>query len=393
MRPDPKQRAGKWVVDLRPLGLGQRYTLGPDSLSREDALHAAYELLARLRGKGMADAPQRTLFDDGAPLYVGALLDRWSDQKRYQGEGAARYGKTYARLVRRELGEYKLTDFAPPAGHARLSAYARSLEAANLSGRTIRNRLSIIEQALRFAVESGWLDQVPLHPSLPPKALPVFRWITESMFRALRGEVYRGVSLHEMARAGIPDAAELALYVERRRVYLSWLFYTGVHHYDADHASADWLFLDGAAYIRHNHKTSMKPAQFEMPPQLLADLRALETLLGRAFFPDECFTGGPWPDCSRVMQRAARRLKFPHGASPSILRRSYAREMLLRGYSVREVADRMGHVDERMVEAIYTQTPRATGRPKSRWDLLPASAPSPTVSGMARVLHLHKAES
>lgn len=394
MRPDPKLRGDKWVVDLRTLGFGQRYALG-SAVDRETALHETYELLTRLRGRGIAEPAQRDLFDDAAPVFIGGLIDRWSAEKRYDREGSKRYGKTYTRLVRSDLSQYKLGEFAPPAGNGRLSGYVRSLEARELSGRTIRNRLSIIEQALRFAVERGWLDQAPLHPKLPPKAAPVFRWITEPMFRVLRAEIYRGVSLHEMARAGIVDATELALYVERRRVYLSWLFYTGVHHHDADSATADWLFLDGGAYVRHNNKSSrvVQDEQFEMPPQLLADLRALEKLLDRPFFPGESFTGGPWPDCSRVMQRGAKRLKFPHGANPSILRRSYAREMYLRGYSVREVADRMGHVDERMLTEIYVRTPRGAGRAKSRWDLLPASASPPSPSGMAQVLHLYKGES
>lgn len=391
LRPDPKVWRDRWVVDLRTAGFGQRYALGPATLTREDALHAAYETLTRLR-RGVAEPAQRDMFDDAAPRQIGGLIDRWAAEKRYDREGSARYGKTYTRLVRSDLGGYSLAEFMPPQGNGRLAGYVRALEARELSGRTIRNYLSIIEQALRFAVERGWLVQAPLHPRLPPKAPPVFRWLTHQMFRALRAEIFRGVSLNEMQRTGVADAHQLALHVEYRRIYLSWIFYTGAHHHDADTATTDWLFLDGEAYIRHNNKSSrvVQDEQFEMPLFLLDDLRALEKLLGRPFYPGESFTGGPWPECARVMQKAAKRLKFPHGANPSILRRSYAREMYLRGYTVREVADRMGHVDERMLTEIYVRTPRGGGRVKSRWDRTLAVGGLP--SGLAQILQLHPSE-
>jgi integrase len=381
------------VVDLRAAGFGNRYVLAAaDALTKEGAIHAAYARLAALRHDGAADLPQRSMFDELAPHGLGALIDRWAAQhKPASGSaGAKRYLATYARLVRGDVGHYKVEDFQPPDGTRRLAAYVADLERRRLSGRTIRNRLSILEQALRFAVERGWLSHEPLHPRMPPKAPPVFRWITEAMFRALRGAVFDGVTVGEMHRAGVRDAGELALYVERRRVFLSWLFYTGVHHHDADAATADWLFLDGRAYIRHNNKSARCVAdeQFEMPEPLYADLRALEVLQGRPFFPGEPFNGGAWPECSRAMQKAALRLRFPHGANPSILRRSYAREMFLLGYSVREVADRMGHVDERMLHEIYVRTPRPRGRVQSRWAIAADAGAPPTPSGMARVLQM-----
>ena len=390
VRPDPRTVEGRWTVDLRRAGFGQRYSLDlPATEPREEALHRAYALLEQLRGRRLAEPEQRDLFGETTPVLFASALDAWRRQKR-STDGAKRYVDTYARLVRQELGEYQLADFAPPDGTRRLQTYVATLERRGLSGRTIRNRLSTAEQVCRFAVLQGWIASVPLHPAMPPKARPVFRWLTEAMFRALRTEIYRDVKAAQMFRVVGADRAALPLYVARRRMYLSWLFYTGVHHYDADHATSDWLFLDGRAYIRHNHKTSMEPVQFEMPEPLYSDFRELEALQGRTFFPGEQFTGGGWPDCARVMQKAAVKLGFPHGANPSILRRSYAREMFLHGYDVHEVADRMGHVDTRMLREIYTQTPRAAGHPKTRW-LDTATAP-PSPSGMARVLRLQRGE-
>lgn len=391
LRLNPKVWQGRWVIDLRAVGFGRRYVLGAESLGREEAVHSAYALLAQLRGERVSEIAQRDLLGERAPQFFGSALDAWQAGKRVDSAGSASYVKLYARLVRADLASYQLSSFAPPEGNQRLIAYVGELERRQLSGRTVRNRVSIVEQVLRHAAGLGWIASPPLHPRMPPKAAPIFRWLTEAMFRSLRAEVYKGVSLAEMRRAAVETDAELELFVARRRMYLSWLFYTGVHHYDADHATADWLFIDGRAYIRHNNKSArcVQDEQFEMPEPLYADLRELEALQGRPFFPAESFTGGPWPECSRVMQKAAVRLKFPHGANPSILRRSYAREMYLRGYTVREVADRMGHADERMLKEIYVRTPRGEGRVKSRW-ITPSAAPGGSPSGMAVVLKLQK---
>jgi integrase len=394
-RVDPHFWKGKTVVDLRGFGFGQRYPVGPADMSREDAIHAGYALVSRLQRDAMAELPARDLFAERAPQKFATVLDSWQAQKRYDRPGSAKWGREYAGLVRRELGHYDLADFAPPAGNARLVAYVAELGKAGLSGRTMRNRLSITEQVLRFAVERGWLAIKPLHPRMPPKAAPVFHWVSEAMFRAFRAELFAGKARTRMRC--VPELrqaaeAEIALYVERRRLYCSWLFYTGVHAADADTASADQLFLDGRAYIRHNHKSSrsVPDEQFEMPEPLYRDLKAFCDFVDRPFFPGELFAGGKWHQGSRAMQAAATRLGFPHGCNPSILRRSYAREMFLRGYTVREVADRMGHVDERMLKEIYVRTPRATGHAKSRWQIpAPETAPRGP-GGMARVLSLRE---
>lgn len=383
LKPDPRVWGGKWVVDLRAAGFGQRYRLGDeDSMDREGAIYAAFDLLGKLRGERMAEVGQRDLFEEKSPGDFPAAIDRWEAQKVYVTEGGAEWGKKYAKVVRRELADYKLAEFAPPMGTARMAGYADELKRRGLSGRTLRNRLSIVDQVCRFAVERGWLESAPLRPRLPAKAAPVFRWITEAMFRRLRLAVFP---------PGTPTTIANPELVARRRVYLSWLFYTGVHTADADALNADQLFLDGQAYIRHNSKSArcVDDEQFEMPERLYLDLRELEDFLGRPFFPAEQIGGGAWPHVARVMGAAAKRLTFPHGANPQVLRRSFAREMYLRGYSVREVADRMGHADERMLHEIYVRTPRPAGHPKTRWAASPEPTPTGKVdSGMARVLKL-----
>ncbi len=386
IRPDPRVFRGSWVVDLRGAGFGQRYKLGPESLPREDAVHAAYALLEQLDGRRLAEsADTRDLFGEIRPELFASALDAWQRAKRYDTDGGKEWGDKYARLLRRELGDYRLSEFAPPVGSARLAAYVDELRRRELSGRTIRNRVFIARQVMIFAVERGWLPAAPSLPRMPPRAAPVFRWLTEAMFRALRGAIFP---------PGTPPAVATPEVIARRRVYLSWLFYTGVHTADADAFNADQLFLEGRQYIRHNAKAAggVDDEQFEMPEPLYCDLAGLQQAIGRPFFPGEAVAGGPWSHVARVMGAAAVRLGFPHGANPRILRRSYAREMVLRGYTVREIADRMGHTDERMLNEIYKRTPRPAGQVKSRWQLAPDGPSAGTPSGMARVLQMHPAE-
>ncbi len=382
VKPDPRVFEGRWVVDLRAAGFGQRYVLADATEDRETAIHLAYQLLDQLRGRRLAEAAsERDLFGEITPTLFASALDAWERQKRYGSDGGAAWGKKYTRLVRRELGDYALADFAPPKGNARLAAYSDELRRRELSRVTIGNRMSIAGQVFRFAVERGWLPAAPVRPldRLPPKPAPVFRWVTEAMFLQLRAAIFP----RQWTPPDITDEM-----IARRRVYLSWLFYTGVHTHDADALTADDLFLDGRAYIRHNNKSARCVAdeQFEMPEPLHLHLLELQALLGRPFFPAEKIGGGSWPHVARVLGATAKRLAFPHPVNPRILRRSYAREMFLRGYSVPEVRDRMGHVDDRMLKEIYVRTPRPAGHVKSRWGVSSASAPSPT--GMARVLQI-----
>ena len=381
VRPDPRLYGGQWVVDFRGAGFGSRYALCKAIEPREEAVHMAYELLARLRGERMAEAGQREVFAEGAPVLFAGALDRWQETKRYDTDGGKAWGDKYARLIRRELGAYRLGEFAPPAGTDRMRSYVESLERQKRSGRTIRNRVFPAMQVLRFALERGWLPALPLLPRLPAKAAPVLLYITEAMFRQLRAAIFP---------KGTPPSVATAEEIARRRLYLSWEFYTGVHTIDADCMTADLLFLDGRAYVRHNNKSAqhVEDQQFEMPDPLYEDFRELEALLGRPFYPGEAVTGGPWPHAARVMGSAARRLRFPHPVNPRILRRSYVREMVLKGYEVQEIADRMGHVDIKMVREIYNSMPRPGGHPRSRWTLSPSTGGGASPGGMARILQI-----
>jgi integrase len=376
-RPSPRLWRGAWTVDLRTWGFGQRYQLG--GVLPQDvvgAVHAAYAVLERLRAERAAEPRVQLELAAvaGAPALFAAALDAWEARKEYATPGSRRYGASYARLVRRELGAYALADFAPPAGNDRLQDYIRGLRDRGLSTRTIRNRLSIAMQVLHNAARRGWAV-CPEHPRLVGTPAPVFKWITEPNFRALRDAIYSG---------GKRCAPE---HYARRRFYLSWLFYTGAHTADADALTVDLIFVDGGSFIRRNTKSAavVPDEQFEMPEPLVDDLAELRRELGRDFLPGEALAGGPWPKVATRMGDAARRLGFPHTVNPRILRRSFAREMFQRGYSEQEVADRMGHVDLKMLHEVYVRTPRPAGRAHSRWKRRRGPSGAPPGNGFATV--------
>lgn len=356
-KPTPFLWHEQWVVDLRALGHGQRYRLGlPPGAGELEAVHASYALLERLRRERAAEPQSQLEIVTGAPSSFAGALDAWEARKDYRTEGSRRYGRAYASQVRAELGAYTLAELAPPAGNDRLQDYVRGLGARGLGARTVRNRVSIVMQVLHAAARRGWAI-CPERPPLPAKPAPVFLWITEPNFRALRDAIFS---------AGARTTPEV---FARRRFYLSWLFYTGAHTADADALSVDLIFVDGGSFIRRNTKSAavVPDEQFEMPEPLIDDLHELRARLGRDFLPAERLGGGPWPKVAKRLTDAARRLGFPHEVTPRILRRSFAREMFQRGYSEQEVADRMGHVDLSMLHEVYVRTPRPAGVVRSRW--------------------------
>lgn len=375
--PTPTQFSDLWVVDLRAWKFGQRYRLGfVCELTEMQAVHAAYAVLERLRRERAAEPHAQLEIPTGAATTFAGALDAWEARKEYRVPGSARYGKAYARLVRAELGAYDLAELAPPGGNDRLHDYVRTLANRGLGARTVRNRISIAMQVLHFAARRGWAV-CPERPPLPSKPAPVFQWITEANFRALRDAIFSG---------GDPHRCTPELYA-RRRFYLSWLFYTGAHTGDADALTVDLIFVSGGSFIRRNTKSAsvVPDEQFEMPEPLIHDLRELREALGRDFLPAEALGGGPWPRAAQRIGDTATRLNFPHRVTPRILRRSFAREMFQRGYSVQEVADRMGHVDLTMLHEVYVRTPRPAGVVRSRWKCAPAPR-APRGNGLARVV-------
>jgi len=399
--PTPVVRDGKWEVDLRAWGFGWHYVLAPASLPQIDAVHLAWAKLEELRAARLAEPhAQLELRSAPAARTFSDAIDAWSALKRYATAGGKDWGDKYRDLLKRELGTYELREFQGHRGEQRLAAYLGSLEALKLGPRTIRNRFSIVVQVLRFAAGRQWLDGVARMPELPSVPEPRYEWIDEPTFRAVRARIFesptsrRLLAMH-LRRAGCRESAEIV--IARRKVYLSCLFYLGLHPEDAGTFRDEHVFLDTDCYLRRNTKSArcVPEEQFETPEPMADDLRELLGVLGReAFYCGEVITGGPWQDSSRseILQRAQRQLDIPGAPlTAQILRRSYAREMFRRNYKVREVADRMGHVDEAMLRRVYARTPRPIGRARSRWTRTPLAG-APTTHAGARVVQFRPVE-
>lgn len=399
--PTPVQTEGKWLVDLRAWGLGRRIPLGPDTLSEVEAVNLAWVKLNELRAARAAEpGAQLELSPRGArPELFTQLLDQWASRQR-RGTKAGKHGRAkVVKQVRAGLGAYELSELDGPEGDDRLRDYLTSIE--GLAPVTIRWRFSVIFSALRFAAERGWMRRPAVIPreDLPAKRPPKFEYIDEPTFRAVRDATFvRSPALAAEARR---RGETLDVYVARRRAGLSLLFYLGLHTRDVFGDPEDErndegfvagftdgeLSLDFGVYTRVNSKSAahVPVEQFELPEPLIDDLRALLRVLGReAFHPGERIAGGYWPHAAAVMNRAAKRLAVPGHINPRLLRKSYAREMFKRGYTIKEVSDRMGHADTRMLQEVYARTPRPMGSAKTRW-LRPAPGTQPAHSG-ARVV-------
>lgn len=382
--PRPVRDGDKWVVDLRSHGFaGWRYVLGPGTLSELEAVHAAYARLEELRDARLSAPGAQLELRPGAPRTLAAAIDEWERRKRYATPDGAEYGKKIAKALRAELGARQLAELDGIAGADELLGYLHRLE--SLGARTVRNRFSVLLQVLRLAGERRWIASVPTPPDLPSRPAPRFEWIDEPTFRAMLAGV------HLVRSAAVAPGESMQIHTARRRVYLSWLFYTGAHRRDADLLDDSHVSLDTGFYLRHNSKSArcVPDEQFEMAEPLIDDLRALLQVLGReAFYCGEKIGGGPWPKVDHVLGRAQRQLGIPGaGVNTRILRRSFAREMLRRGYSVEEVADRMGHVNTTMVREVYTRMPRPPGSARSRWTRSrPGWGPPPAKHIGARVV-------
>jgi len=397
--PSPVCVDGKWLVDLRTFGFGRRIPLV--AADREEAIHACYTKLDELRrGRAAEPSAQLELTPRGAaPQLFTHLLDRYGDRKRYKTRAGASGARRVIEAVRAALGAYRLAELDGPEGDDRLLAYLRSIE--GLAPVTVRWRFAVISSALRFGAERGWFQRAAAIPReyLPQKRAAQFVYIDEPTFRALRDATFQRTPA--LAAEARKRGESLDVYCARRRVGLSLLFYLGLHTRDVfgdhpkDAARPDFVpgftdehvSLDFGVYVRQNSKSAehVPREQFELPEPLIDDLRELLSVVGRpAFLPGERIAGGYWPHVATVMARAGKRLGIPGPLNPRVLRKSFAREMFKRGYTIKEVSDRMGHADTRMLQEVYARTPRAVGSARTRW-LRPAPGTLPAHVG-ARVV-------
>jgi integrase len=313
------------------------------------------------------------------------------------GETAAR--ELCARISR-DLGHLPLETFDGPAGNIPVLEYLSKLWARGIGPHTCRNYVSQVFAILVWAKDSGYIAALPRQPRQfsedgSPVYQPRFEHWTEADFRIFRERWAEGALAHgSFGRAHGPGRTAWIDLAAKRSLYLSVAFYTGMHNADLDKLTADWLPWQVGRYRRENQKSArcVAPASFDMPEQLQADCAAEVKRLGRDWTPGELVAGGPWPRPEKVLHNAWRRL-WPesHNRPPAwtfrLARRSTAWEYAVRGWTVQQISEILGHVDCAMVRTVYLRCSELGLIPATRqaWRIGTAPGGAPRTS-RAKVL-------
>jgi len=289
-----------------------------------------------------------------------AAAERWvAEVPAARTSGGADWRRQVLRRVSRELGSVPVADFA---GTALRDYDARNKQAGN-APRTRRNLLSIAAAVVRHCGIAPVVPRVLIATAAPPS----YAWLTEADMRDLRVELFRvrtgGASAYAARHGESP-----ATYADRRRLFVSIAYYTGLHTSDVERFSGADVYCDPAVgtWRRHNAKSSrvVPDAQLPLPQQLAIDLADFLRATGRRRFePAELIAGGPWTKATKSMTAAAKRLGLPP-LNFRLFRRSCVYELALRNWSERDCAEYLGHVDQRMIREVY-----------ARWPLGPLVAP------------------
>ena len=375
-KPTPVLIRGRWVLDLRWAGCGRRFLKTPGRPELEAAaIHEGYALFWRLRAERGQRALEQQLLEGPA---VRQVAEELLEARDYDRRGGERYVRSYTAQVVKRFGHLAVNQFEPPNGTQLLREWRNELAEQGLSPKTRRNYLNVMDQILRHAADRSWLRSLPVKPkpTLTEETLnsPDSPWYSETDFRALRAGLYAGC---EEAIAGWLKRKRSDRTVEdfiaRRRLYLSFAFYTGMHVYDLDRLAAEHISPDFGSYWRTNHKSAavIPGAAFDCPEQLWLDVKAELARLERPWHEGELIAGGTWPEGSRTLRKTAERLGLPLPITfRSVLRRSTVYELAIRGWSERECADVLGHVDEHMIRTVYRRVPLRNRSPKKiPWDL------------------------
>lgn len=392
-RIDPR---GNWVCDLSD---GRRIVIGrarPPGLPVLTELQAGAALLAGLLAAPAQQALSPTL---------GTIFDELRAARATPGDARAWrtvHGRRWwdqARARLRPWDARRMLEFEPGQHHmSALALEVRTALRAEVGGKRAHDVLTVLWQALRWAVDGGWLQRLPRRPSAlgPGESLRTdhrAEWWVEADMRALRAALYRDLDnpRYRVLRDDLPGAAlragcaSVAEFIAKRRLFVSFSYYTGMRR--ADLESLDNLAVSTLTgqYSRRGQKTGVAPKKFPMPAQLADDVDELLRLLGRPFRSGEKILAGRWPTVTAVWRAAAQAAKLPlrPAPTPMVFRRSCAREYALRGWERGHTADILGHVDTKMVTDVYEDP----AIPQSRGAGVPWDAPiGPREAGKTAVI-------
>jgi hypothetical protein len=415
MLPTPRWVGNKWTLDLRGFGFGRHLLDAPPPPAGEvSAVHAAYELLARLRVRKPV-GPQLVL-PGTEGLTLAEVLRRYTGERSYRR--SRRWCVETAARVSAELGHLPLAALIPPEGTRELFAWRDRVRAegydrryhsgrvhhVTVGPRAMLDRLQVLRMALTWASEPPrmWLPALPTFPDARRderekihRALTA--WVDEATFRAVRDVIYLGgmgtATLEaRWRREGLPyPGCTLDDYIARRRLWLSFAMYTGMRHQDLDCLDDMSTSPDFGCYWRWGRKTSTEEGLPEdMPKPLLADLEFERGRLGRPYRPGELIAGGPWKRVTRVLRAACARVGVPP-FDVMTLRRSFCYHKAMSGRCEEgDLVRLMGHVDSKMIRTAYLQFPPASKRNSagSAWPEMRTLRPG---MGSARILPIRAA--
>lgn len=390
-------RDGHWVADLRRFGGSQYQALG--LAGDADPVLVGYMLRGKvdeLRLGARVMSPELPgLADEG--MLMRELLTLYAEDHECPTAAGKFYTRKYCRQIAAQIGHMPVSALAAPAGRTVLLRWRDELWVKKLANKTVKNYLGMLKAALIWGQSGGR----QLTGALPewPKAIrdgealsnPVFDHWSEQDFRHFRDHFGEASGARMWMRSDPAD------WIARRRLYLSFAYYTGMHAADLGKIRKDWLNVAAGRFWRHNQKSArcVDTEPFDMPAALVLDCEAELRRLGREWEPKELITGGPWPHTTDIFRCEIRRL-FPAGGprltpchlDTRVLRRSTAWELAIRGWQPGEISAYMGHVDDTMVRHVYLHC-KELGLIADRripWAL--NSGPGGKPSGTARVYPL-----
>jgi len=412
-RPTPRWTGKGWEVDLRkPWGLGRHRVEAPPPPPGElEATHEAYALLARLERERPQGA--QLSLPATAGRTIGQLLTEWIEKRGYRRGGSSWVRETAAR-VQKELGHVALAEICGPRGWEILGEwrtkvretgyprhYAHKTITVVCGAATMRDRLSVLRGAFEWAADPKQ-RYMPFVPNLPDARLhqgevyytPREEWIDEPTFRAVRDAIYCGPSAaatieSAWRRYGTPwPGCTIDDFIARRRLFLSWSFYSGMREQDVAAINDLSVSADFGFYWPFGRKTSDEEGDPEkMPDPLRADLEYERRRLGRTYFRGEPVTGGPWPRVCEVLRAACRKAGVPP-FDVMTLRHSFAYHKALSGKCDRDQTARLMHLQtSALVRRVYNNVTPARCRDEAgaAWPEMRTRAPG---TGSARILPL-----
>lgn len=354
-----------WRVDLRkPWGFGRYVLDAPDPPhGLVLAVHAARDKLDALRADSAAAGSQLSLPGTAGKTFEQAIL-AYVAEREYSGT-SGEWLRNNAALLRKELGRESLGLFTTEAGASRLLAWRDDVRGRGIGARSMKDRLNVFRLVWRWCAAAPrlWVSLMPVLPS--PKThekevlhQPAVTWVDESTFRAVRGAIYASVYARlglatELRRLGQPDdAAAVHDLIERRRLYLSNAFYTGMRRADLNGADDSYVSRDFDCYWRFGQKTGIEKAAEAIPAPFAADLLTEYKRLGRPWHKGELICGGPWFHATRVIATAARKLGV-QTFDLMTCRRSFVYHKALAGVPEAKLVNLMGHTDSKMIRSVY----------------------------------------